>query len=226
MAPGGIRMTGKWVQYEENGEPYYEDENGEPTTEVTGVPYLVWQGQYQEGIFVTLAGIVKETYKTKSLIGAYKSYVNNEDKNLRTAYRSNLSQLWYDLLMMLLLGVFVAPALQKAAKGHVKEVGNENFADACVNNALMNSVQMLKTSTDDFFFINTIFLNRGMQWTPFALKTLSNTVSRISSCISGNTDMYDTLVKINATGRAFEETLDCIKMDWLGRPIGDNGQED
>ena len=50
---------------------------------------MVWQGQYQEGIFVTLANILRDS-KGKGIIASYKSYVNNEDENLRTAYRSNM----------------------------------------------------------------------------------------------------------------------------------------
>jgi len=47
MAPGGIRMTGKWVHYSEKddeGNPiyYYEDDEGNPTTEVTNTPFMVW----------------------------------------------------------------------------------------------------------------------------------------------------------------------------------------
>ena len=93
MAPGGIRMTGKWVQYsEKEGDKvvkYYEDAEGNPTKEVTDKPFMVWQGQYQEGIFVTLANILRDS-KEKGIIESYKSYVNNEDENLRTAYRSNM----------------------------------------------------------------------------------------------------------------------------------------
>lgn len=90
---------------------------------------------------------------------------------------------------------------------------------------MLNTVAMLKTSTDDFFFMNTIF-GRGMQWTPFSITTMTNTVKRLSSCISGNTDMYDTLVKMAALGRTREGVLDYVKINTLGRPIGDNGRKD
>ena len=90
MAPGGIRMTGKWVHYQENGDLYYVDEQGNPTKEVTDTPYMVWQGQYQEGIFVTLFSMIGEMVKTKDVLGTFKNYWNNENENLKTAYRSNL----------------------------------------------------------------------------------------------------------------------------------------
>lgn len=243
MAPGGIRMTGKWVHYSEKddeGNPiyYYEDDEGNPTTEVTNTPFMVWQGQYQEGIFVTLSNILKTGYENfkdrddkniltlfKSFADAHNEFVNNPDENLKTAYRANLSQWWYDLLMMLLLGMLIAPALQTAAKDYTKEVGNENLGDAVINTAMLNTTAMLKTSTEDFFFMHTIF-GRGMQWTPFSITTMTNTVKRLSSCISGNTDMYDTLVKLAAVTRTRESVLDCVKINTLGRPIGDNGRKD
>ena len=225
MAPGGIRMTGKWVHYQENGDLYYVDEQGNPTKEVTDTPYMVWQGQYQEGIFVTLFSMIGEMVKTKDVLGTFKNYWNNENENLKTAYRSNLGQIFYDLLMLLLLGVLVAPALENAAKDYTKEVGNENLSDAIVNNIMLNGVAMLKTSTDDFFFMNTIF-GRGIQWTPFAITTTVNTVKRIGSCISGNTDFYDTGVKLSAATRTRESLFDNIKINYIGRPIGDNGKSD
>lgn len=127
--------------------------------------------------------------------------------------------------MLLLLGVLVAPALENAAKDYTKEVGNENLSDAIVNNIMLNGVAMLKTSTDDFFFMNTIF-GRGIQWTPFAITTTVNTVKRIGSCISGNTDFYDTGVKLSAATRTRESLFDNIKINYIGRPIGDNGKSD
>ena len=51
---------------------------------------MVWQGQYQEGIFVTLFSMIGEMVKTKDVLGTFKNYWNNENENLKTAYRSNL----------------------------------------------------------------------------------------------------------------------------------------
>jgi hypothetical protein len=57
------------------------------------------------------------------------------------------------------------------------------------------------------------------------MQTLTNTTKRISSCISGNTDLYDTMVKLTAATRTRESVLDYVKINTLGRPIGDNGKD-
>jgi hypothetical protein len=49
FAPGGVRMMGKMVHYSEKQPDgslkyYFVDENGEPTEEDTGIPFMVWQG--------------------------------------------------------------------------------------------------------------------------------------------------------------------------------------
>jgi hypothetical protein len=56
---------------------------------------MVWQGQYQEGIMVTLASVLHDAYYgdengNKGLGNAIDKYWNIDDENLRTAYRNNL----------------------------------------------------------------------------------------------------------------------------------------
>lgn len=232
MAPGGIRMVGKWVQYEENGVKYYQDDEGNITDQPTDTPFMVWQGQYQEGIIVTMAQILKEAKGDKwlnllnpvNIIRAQNKFYNAEDANMRVIYRNNILQFWIDLLAYLLLGLWVTPALVSAANDHAKDVGNDDFGTAVANMALLNMAHMMQTSTEDFNALHSIF-GRGVQWTPFAMQTLTNTTKRISSCISGNTDLYDTMVKLTAATRTRESVFDYIKVNTLGRPIGDNGKD-
>ena len=235
MAPGGIRMQGKMVHYHEKLEDgseqyFYCDEDGNPTTEITDRPFMVWQGQYQEGIIVTLAHILDTAIHgdengVKGLKNAYLSYYNNSDDNLRQAYRNNLRQLWYDLLMLFFMGMIVAPALENAAQKHAKDTGNGDLGQAMINNTMLNLTAMLSKSTDDFNMAKAIF-GRGMQWTPFSISTMTNTAKRISSLVSGNSDLYDTLIKVSAATRSQESLFDYIKINSLGREIGDTGRND
>lgn len=239
MAPGGIRMQGRMEHYheklEDGSEQYFylkDDENGDPTiitTEVTDKPFMVWQGQYQEGIIVTLAHILDTAMHgdesgTKGISNAFLSYYNNPDDNLRQAYRNNLRQLFYDLLMLLFIGMLIAPALENAAAKHAKDTGNGDLGQAMINNAMANMTSMLSKSAEDFNMAKSIF-GRGIQWTPFSLSTMTNTYKRISSLISGNSDLYDTMVKIGAATRSQEMLFDNIKINSLGRKIGDNGKD-
>ena len=233
LAPGAIRMQGEMVHYSEKQadgttQYYYMDENGEPTTKVTETPFMVWQGQYQEGIMVTLANVLSDAFfgdpeGTKGIKNTIDKYWNNEDENMRRAYRNNLKQLFYDLLMLIFLGGIFAPALENAAIQHAKDAGNGELGLALVNNANVNLAKMLVTSARDFDPISSIF-GRATQWTPFSLTTLTKELDLASSLISGNKDWYDTLIKISNATRSQENLFDYIKINTLGRSIGDNGK--
>ena len=72
---------------------------------------------------------------------------------------------------MFFLGTLVTPALVNATKDHIKDSGNNTFLDAMANNALLNTVMMLDSSTKDFNPVSSIG-GKGFQWTPFSLTSL------------------------------------------------------
>jgi len=127
MAPGGIRMLGRWEQLQEVNqdtgemELFYEDENGCPTTDKSsGIPYIVWRGQYQEGILVTLSKILETAkgdggwaalFNPLKIHNARVKLMEEADLNMRTAYRNNIRQFWIDLLAYLILGMFISKQL-------------------------------------------------------------------------------------------------------------------
>ena len=121
------------------------------------------------------------------------------------------------------MGMIVAPALENAAAKHAKDTGNGDLGQAMINNAMLNLTAMLSKSTDDFNMAKAIF-GRGMQWTPFSISTMTNTAKRISSLVSGNSDLSDTLIKLSAATRSQESLFDYIKINSLGREIGDTGK--
>lgn len=237
LAPGGIRSMGKMEQYVENDTPmwYALDENGEVTNEITdkpdsGVPVMQWKGQYQEGIIVTLANMLKDYWQgdidsgERNFSDTWDKYWNATDENLRRAYRNNLHQLWCDLFGLLFLGTLVTPALINATKEHIKNVGNKDFLTALSNTAMLNTVMMLDSSTNDFNMISSI-AGKGMQWTPFSIKSMQTTYQNLSGMITGSRDAFDTMVKMAAATRTQEPIWDFIKISTLGREIGDNGKQ-
>ena len=236
LAPGGVRNMGKMEQYEENGVPmwYALDENGEVTNEMTdkpdsGIPVLRWRGQYQEGIFVTTFKMLRDYWKgdldtgERSWEATWNQYWNATDENLRRAYRNNLKQLLYDLLMMFFLGILVTPALVAATKEHIKDTGNDDFMTAMSNNAMLNMAEMLKSSTNDFNMFSSIF-GKGMQWTPFSISSMQNAYSTLSGMLTGDKDAFDTAVQMSSATRTQEPMWDFVKISTLGREIGDNGK--
>lgn len=228
LAPEGIKLQGRYVQLEKDGKKWFHklDTNGniteEPTDEDTGFPYYVWEGRWEEGIFFTCGHVLKGLYQKGLKEGNVReglNYIvndiwNNDDPQLRRLYRSNLGQLLYDLLMLLFIGSLGVGALSQFVKDDIKERGNDTASDALVNTAMNMSVRMLKASTDDFNFINSIFLNRGMNWTPFALQTLDRTIDTFSNVVSGDKSLYEGLINTAAATRAtkpFWEYVDPTK---------------
>ena len=240
MAPGGIRMLGRWEQLQEVNqdtgemELFYEDENGCPTTDKSsGIPYIVWRGQYQEGILVTLSKILETAkgdggwaalFNPLKIHNARVKLMEEADLNMRTAYRNNIRQFWIDLLAYLILGMFISKQLQDAAKQHAKDTGNDTIGKALGNFALINGAAMLHSACLDFNALDSI-AGRAATINVFAPKILEQTVDSISHAISGDRDLYDTLFKISAARRAFEPVFDYIKQQTLGRPMGDNGKD-
>ena len=241
FAPGGVKVQGRMEQYEENGVKYWHklDEDGNITNEpvpdgdpnASTIPYMQWKGQFQEGIAVTLWNMILDLYQGDLETGEHSirkvlnNYFNNSDPNLRRAYRNNLHQAWFDLLMMLIFGMWLTPAMCKATKEYIGDVGNDSFVDALVNNCLLNSTEMISSSFDDFNMVKSVF-GRGAQWTPFSIQSAGRVCSSISNLLTGSTDLYDTAIKFSSMTRTQEPIWDYVKISTLGRSIGDNGDEE
>jgi len=64
----GVKLKGKYVHKKnENGElMYYKEEGGRliPQSEVnTGIPVVQWEGQWQEGILLTMRNIMADVHE-------------------------------------------------------------------------------------------------------------------------------------------------------------------
>ena len=175
LAPGGVKLQGKMVQYEEpilneNGEKtgqtkkFFLTKDGESFVpegdeNASAIPYMVWRGDYNEGIILTL-------YKMKTM-GIWE-VLKIDDEQLRKAYRANLRQFGYDCFMTVVFGMIIANRLVKNyAEGKIKESPNP-IAQLGYN----TFSSILSASLKDFNPIESIG-GRGMNWTPFALSQIS-----------------------------------------------------
>lgn len=173
LAPGSVKLQGQLKIVE----GLYLDENGEITETNTGIPYMRWEGDFQEGIILTLSHFF--TYK-----GNFKERWNffwdNDDENLRRAYRQNLHQLGYDMFMVFVFGQMIAGGIQNSAKTYVKESDNP-IANLTVNFA----ANVFRQSFIDYNFLDSIF-GRGLNWTPFSLSTAERLLNSASEVLSGD----------------------------------------
>jgi hypothetical protein len=168
----------------------------------------------------TADGSVPEKFKN-----VWDKYYNNEDENLKKAYRNNLKHGFVDFVGFAFLGSLVSPSLLNATKDYIKDVGNDTFQDAFVNKCLLNTAHMFSSSTNDFNAFSSL-LGKGLEWTPFSISSMGRTVQNLSRMISGDTDLYDGMLKMFSATRGQEPLFDYIKMATLGRSIGDNGRDD
>jgi len=87
--------------------------------------------------------------------------------------------------MLLLLGVFACNLMHSGQKEFAKTHTNENFGNALANTTINLGIGIIDSSADDFNFGKSIF-GRGVQWTPFAISSMTNVVNQYKNMIKGN----------------------------------------
>lgn len=222
LAPGGIYIQGRMVQKEENGTKYWYsfDKNGKitdiPTTENTGVPYMVWQGRWEEGIASTVfsfyqaakQGIQKGGFG--DVMGIIKHDLwNNPDENIRTAYRSNIKQLAYDLNMCLIVGTMLTGFMMNTYKDAEKDNKKQKTLESALYaNSANFGYKVLKNSFDDFNFIKTIGGSVG-EWTPFSISYLGTTAKNWYTLFTDeNKTFADAAINTFSVTKQLKPTID------------------
>lgn len=221
LAAGGVKLRGDWKHYEENGQKYYYqvDADGNilynepPTTKETIAPFYQWEGQWQEGVMLTLSDMVKSMWDQKSFIKGFQSKWDETDIKLQNAYRSNIKQFGYDLIMFALIGSILGALLGD----WLDELKNENRKNrdftvglgiAAANIAVMS----VKNSFLDLNFIDSVGSPIG-QWTPFAFEWGTRTLSNWWNVAIGDEDFWDGVVKTSGGLKQMKPALDAIKPD-------------
>lgn len=221
FAQSSPKLNGHYEQLTHNGVQYWMDENGNPTDIVTGIPYIVWRGQFQEGIAVTLHNMAQYLKKgihdeglIKGLPQGYEMIKNNMfgdtvPENLKTAYIYNLKALTYDLAAWLIVGNIMINALSEEAKSYVKDNQADNIGQALTNNSIMLGSNLLETSFVDFNFLESIG-GRGINWTPFSVSMMTNTYVNFKKFLTGEQDLKKTAIKFTSASRQLHQVLDYL----------------
>ena len=256
LGKSGVYLQGDFEHYQqpvrdENGqivkdssgntlyEKWYEvvDENDTPTgiyipesqiEDKKVIPFMVWKGQFEEGIVVTLGKCLKEIWKgdetgQRGWNHMIQAIWKNEDLGIRRMYRNNIVQFLHDIWMWMIIGILTNLIMIPAVNDWKKKADKRSFGEAMLATCASEAVNMLKSSGEDFDMIHSIG-NRGMNWTPFAIQTMDRTLTRFGNVIQGKTDLYDATVKTLAVGRTTEPIWDYVKLNTIGRKIGDNGK--
>ncbi len=244
FAPGGIKAQGKWVQLEaeaidpetnevkldSNGKPiiekyyYPKTETGEVDLEGTPVPesdpncskmpFMQWQGKFEEGVIVTIGNFLNELRNTGSWKQAVDSMFGlNSDPELRKVYQANIKLFFSDLIMWILIGG-AAVALSgdwaddeiKKAKesGHMRDAISATFADL--------AYRTIRYSSNDFAWWKSIF-DISMDWNPMAISYLTKEFSYIGDMLTGDATFSDTVVKSFTATRQIRPIFDCLQSE-------------
>ncbi len=222
LAPGGTKLLGKFVDYQENGKQLYyaKDENGEidlskgfvtiDDPNCSKVKVRRWEGQHQEGILLTLAHFY-DSAKEGGVHGAWQELWNNPNDNLRTCYRSNFKHLAIDMFMWLVVGHLVALLLGKWDDDEKKEFNKDKNMGNAVNYISSHFIyQTVTRSFQDFNFISSIG-EPLIEWRPYSFGALKNIVEDGFDVFTGDKTLLNATSENIAAIRTIKPALQAIR---------------
>lgn len=138
---------------------------------------------------------------------------NESDDKLRLAYRSNMKQLGYDLLMFAVIGSLLG-ALLGDWLDELKDENKQNrdFMTGLGIAAANIAVMSVKNSFLDLNFIDSVGSPVG-QWTPFAFEWSGRIMKNWYNVAVGDEDFWDGVVKSSGGLKQIKPALDAIKPD-------------
>lgn len=228
LAPGGVKLIGHFEDYkekDENGEErqmyYQKNESGEIDINAplvyedhpncSQVKVQQWKGQWQEGIMATLwklgAGATQGRFREE-----WDELWNNPDENLRIAYRSNLKQLAYDLIMVCVIGNLVSYTLGGWADDEEDEWRKDKGDTGKATDYMMANF-LFKTFDNSFRDFNAFssIWDPMLDWQPFAFNTLWTNTSRMWDAATGDKDFSRSVLTSFSAGRQISPIYDSLR---------------
>lgn len=211
---GSNHIKGRYVQKKDDSGNllyYGQKENGEVdqdiiTVENTGIPVMQWQGDYSEGVFVTLMGICSEVWNNddKSLSGMLTTirdkFLENPDENYRRCYVSNLKILAYDACMAIMLGALCLGLSVVYDDLEDDALKSEDLTDVILADMFGLVYKTFNYAKLDFFWWESIF-GPTIDWNPFMLSSLTNTVTQVMDVASGEKNAFDAAIQMFGIAR-------------------------
>lgn len=217
LRKGGVYLRGEYVHEQINGKYMYYvlDENSNITNEITdedtGVPVIVWKGQWQEGIFITLADIFVDNPANWGQNFVEKW--NQSDEMLRNTYRSNIKAFLCDMILWLLGGSIIAALMSnwlKELKGELKD--STDIVDALKLSSASVITQAVKNSFLDFNMGNSL-INPVTTINPLVFDWGKRTVSNLVNIVTGDTSAWDGIMNSFSASRAVKPGLDLLVVE-------------
>ena len=218
LEAGGTKVTGKWDHLKVDGKKqYYQlNANGEilfdqPYTDTpTSAPVYQWEGQWQEGILLTISDIVKDCVQNKSFSSGFKNKWNEEDINLRNTYRSNMKQFVYDFMMFVVIGSILGAAMAGWFEDEEKELKDDRSISAGLWLASLKVMSSaIKNSFLDLNFIDSIG-SPISQWTPFSVEWSGRQLTNLYEVALGDRTFEQGICNLFGGAKQVKPMLDRI----------------
>lgn len=194
--------TEKVQKEDENGNKLWFDDNGNITTENTGVPYLEDIPLVVQGVLRTFGDIAKEAYYGRG----YQGFVDNIWHN--SMQRRNMKRVFADALVSLLLWALFKYFLTPAYNKHKKEDdGKDWLANGLIEVVYKSGFSCHEEFKGPFPIIQYIMTNTS----PAAAKWGAKTLKDVGGFVFGDTTMGELITKSTALTRAFQDTYRMYK---------------
>ena len=169
-----------------------------------------WKGQWQEGICATLWKLGEGAIQG-NLRGEWEELWNNPDENLRTAYRSNLKQIVFDLITLGLVGNLFAYVLGGWADDEEDEWRKDKDDEGkAIDYMMANFIyKTFDNSFRDFNMFSSIW-DPMLDWQPFSFNTLWVNASRMWDGLVGDEDFSRSVLRSFSAGRLISPLYDSI----------------
>lgn len=224
LQPGGVRLRGHWEQAsDKDGLLYYQvDKDGnilwesELTHDKTSAPAIQWKGQWQEGIFLTLANMFRNGVDQHSFKAAWDYGWNNENEALKAVYRANLKQFSYEIGMWMLGGVFISNLFLHWFKDFKKDVGSDPDLLESIELAAANVAYLSVKNS----FINTFNTSEALggpmvNWTPFSFEWGTRQWNNFIKTATGDQTIMKGIMNVSSAARSTAPIWNYL--DWQQR---------
>lgn len=191
---------------DENGNKLWIDDNGNITTENTGVPYLTDIPLIVQGVWRTLHDTVSELYHGRGWEGIKENIINNPMQ------MRNLKRIGSDLLVALLLYWLFEEVVNPAYKEHKKKGdGKDVLTNAAIELLYKGSSSSFEEFKGPLPILDYIMNNTS----PASVKWGAKVYNDIGGFLFGDTTFGDLVTKSQALPRSLQDTYKMYKRDTI-----------
>lgn len=211
LQKGGVKMQGSYVPipglfYKLNDDGTVSDEY---TNEDTGMPVYKWEGQWEEGIIMSLSQLLDTTNNTS--IGQNWANLWNDQTSKGVAFRSNIRKLLADMIMFFVIGGIIGSMmLEPAVEDMDKHRDKKDIGEAILQTGANLAVSSLMTSVADMNFMDSIG-QPLVNWQPFVLSWSQNIYKNIGLVLGG--DWQKALINSSGTTKQLKPLLKTILVE-------------